>query len=155
MVALLHFTELFQLYTIIEEFGPLMSVAIISGFLVSVIAHFSALARNAQHRMTGRPVYDFFMGAELNPRIGILDLKMFLMLRIPWFMLLAFSCATAALQYQAKRYVSAEVMFLVMAHFLYANAMAKGEELILTTWQEFSSCYSNLIFPLERIANNC
>jgi delta24(24(1))-sterol reductase len=49
-------------------------------------------------------------------------------------MLLAFSCATAALQYQAKRYVSAEVMFLVMAHFLYANAMAKGEELILTTW---------------------
>jgi delta24(24(1))-sterol reductase len=111
-----------------------VSVAIISGFLVSFIARFSALARNAQHRITGRPLYDFFMGAELNPRIGILDLKMFLMLRIPWFMLLAFSSATAALQYRSQGYVSAEVMFLVMAHFLYANAMAKGEELILTTW---------------------
>ena len=111
-----------------------MSVAIVSAFLISFIARFSAFARNAQHRISGRPVYDFFMGAELNPRIGILDLKMFLMLRIPWFMLLAFSCATAALQYQAQRYVSAEAVFLVMAHFLYANAMSKGEECILTTW---------------------
>lgn len=134
MAALLHFTGIFPLYAIIEEFGSIMSVAIISGFLVAFIAHFSALARNAQHRMTGRPVYDFFMGAELNPRIGILDMKMFLMLRVPWFMLLAFSCSTAALQYETQGYVSAEVMFLVMAHFLYANAMAKGEELILTTW---------------------
>lgn len=60
-----------------------MSVAIISGFLIAFIVRFSALACNTQHRITGRLVYNFFIGAELNPRIRILDMKIFLMLRIP------------------------------------------------------------------------
>jgi Delta24(24(1))-sterol reductase len=131
----LHLTGLFPLYTIIDEFGPLMSVAICSGFLVSFVAYFSALARGAQHRMTGYPIYDFFMGAELNPRMfGILDFKMFFEVRLPWYILLATSCATAARQYENYGYVSGEVLFLVMAHFLYANACSKGEECIPTTW---------------------
>lgn len=72
----LHFSGLFKLYTLVDEFGPLMSVAILSGFLISAVAYASALARGAQHRMTGNHVYDFFMGAELNPRLfGWLDFK--------------------------------------------------------------------------------
>jgi delta24(24(1))-sterol reductase len=135
IVATLHYTGLFKLYTIIDEFGPIMSVAICSGFLVSIVAYFSALARGAQHRMTGYPLYDFFMGAELNPRLfGILDLKMFFEVRLPWYILFGISCATAARQYENFGYVSAEVWFLVLAHFLYANACSKGEECITTTW---------------------
>ena len=135
VAAALHYSGLFPLYTIIDEFGPIMSVAIISGILVSFIAYFSALARGAQHRMTGYPIYDFFMGAELNPRMfGILDFKMFFEVRLPWYILFGLSCATAARQYERYGYVSAEVCFLVMAHFLYANACSKGEECIVTTW---------------------
>lgn len=131
----LHFTGLFPLWTLIDEFGPLLSVAIISGFIVSVIAYFSALARGAQHRMTGHPIYDFFMGAELNPRMfGILDFKMFFEVRLPWYILFLLSVGTAARQYELYGYVSGEVGFLVMAHFLYANACSKGEECITTTW---------------------
>ena len=131
----LHYTGVFKLYTFIDQFGPLLSVAIISGFLMSIVAYFSALARGAQHRMTGYPIYDFFMGAELNPRMfGILDFKMFFEVRLPWFILFGLSCGTAARQYENNGYVSGEVAFLVMAHFLYANACAKGEELITTTW---------------------
>jgi delta24(24(1))-sterol reductase len=74
------------------------------------------------------------MGSELNPRIGPLDFKMFFMVRIPWFILFAISCATAAKQYELYRHVSAEVAFLVGAHFLYTNACAKAEECIMTTW---------------------
>jgi delta24(24(1))-sterol reductase len=134
-VLVLHFTGLFKLYTIIDEFGPLLSVAILSGFLVSIVAYFSALARGAQHRMTGSPIYDFFMGAELNPRMfGILDFKMFFEVRLPWFILLFLSMGAAARQYEVYGYVSGEVMFLVMAHFLYANACSKGEECIVSTW---------------------
>ncbi|KAI7206299.1 Delta(24(24(1)))-sterol reductase like protein, partial [Hortaea werneckii] len=78
IAAVLHFTGLFKLYTLIDEFGPLMSVAIISGFLVAIVAYVSALWRGKQHRMTGHHIYDFFMGAELNPRMfGWLDFKMF------------------------------------------------------------------------------
>ncbi|PBP16858.1 C-24(28) sterol reductase [Diplocarpon rosae] len=138
LMSILHYTGLFKLYTIIDEFGPIMSVAIISGFLVSIVAYFSALARGAQHRMTGYPLYDFFMGAELNPRLfGILDFKMFFEVRLPWYILFGLSSATAARQYELYGYVSAEVWFLVMAHFLYANACSKGEECITTTWDMY------------------
>lgn len=131
----LHFTGIFKLYTIIDEFGPLMSVAILSGFIVAFIAYFSALARGAEHRMTGYPIYDFFMGAELNPRMfGILDFKMFFEVRLPWYILLLVTMGTAARQYEVYGYVSGEVGFLLMAHFLYANACSKGEECIVSTW---------------------
>lgn len=138
VAAALHFTGLFKLYEVVDEFGPLMSVAIISGFIVSFAAYFSAIYRGAQHRMTGYPVYDFFMGAELNPRMfNILDFKMFFEVRLPWYMLFLISLGTAARQYEQFGYVSGEVGFLVMAHFLYANACAKGEECIVPTWDMY------------------
>ncbi|KAL9061077.1 MAG: hypothetical protein Q9206_000709 [Seirophora lacunosa] len=136
--AALHLSDVFPLYTILDEFGPLMSVAIISAFAISFIAYFSALYRGAQIRMTGRPIYDFFMGAELNPRIfGQLDLKMFSEVRMPWYLLFLISAAAATRQYEQFGYVSAEVGFLIMAHFLYANACAKGEECITTSWDMY------------------
>ena len=72
---------------------------------------------------------------ELNPRLfGLLDLKMFFEVRLPWYILLLLSGGAAARQYEQFGWVSGEVMFLVMAHFLYANACSKGEECIVTTW---------------------
>lgn len=134
----LHLSGLFKMYTLIDEFGPLMSVAIISGFLVSIIAYFSAIHRGAQHRMTGYPIYDFFMGAELNPRMfGWLDFKMFFEVRLPWFILFLITLSAAARQYEQYGYVTGEVGFLLMAHFLYANACCKGEEMIVTTWDMY------------------
>lgn len=138
VAAALHVSGLFKLYTIIDEFGPLMSVAIISGSLVALIAYFSAILRGATHRMTGYPIYDFFMGAELNPRMfGLLDFKMFFEVRLPWYILLLVSLGTAARQYEQYGYVSGEVAFLCMAHFLYANACSKGEECIVPTWDMY------------------
>ena len=131
----LHVSGLFKLYTIMDEFGPLLSVAIITGFLLSVVAYMSALYRGAEHRMTGYHLYDFFMGAELNPRMfGILDFKMFFEVRLPWYILFLISSGAATRQYEQFGFVSGEVAFLLMAHFLYANACSKGEEAIVTTW---------------------
>ena len=59
---------------------------------------------------------------------------MFLEVRLPWYTLLLLSGGAAARQYEQFGWVSGEVMFLVMAHFLYANACSKGEECIVTTW---------------------
>jgi delta24(24(1))-sterol reductase len=138
VAAALHFSGLFKLYEVVDEFGPLMSVSIISGFMVSFAAYFSAIYRGAQHRMTGYPIYDFFMGAELNPRaFDILDFKMFFEVRLPWYMLFLISLGTAARQYEQFGYVSGEAGFLLMAHFLYANACAKGEECIVPTWDMY------------------
>ena len=63
MAGLLHYTDLFKLYTLLDEFGPLMSVAIISGFVISFVAYVSAISRGVEHRMTGHVLYDHFMGA--------------------------------------------------------------------------------------------
>jgi len=134
----LHFTGIFKLYTIIDEFGPLMSVAILSGFAVAIIAYTSAIYRGKQHRMTGSMIYDFFMGAELNPRMfGILDFKMFFEVRLPWYILFLITTGTAARQYENYGYVSGEVGLLLLAHFLYANACSKGEECIVPTWDMY------------------
>ncbi|KAK5089088.1 C-24(28) sterol reductase [Lithohypha guttulata] len=134
----LHFSGLFPLYTIIDEFGPIMSVAILSGFGVAIVAYISALYRGKQHRMTGAHIYDFFMGAELNPRMfGILDFKMFFEVRLPWYILYLTTCGMCARQYERYGYVSAEASLLFMAHFLYANACSKGEELIPLTWDMY------------------
>ncbi|KAK3691509.1 C-24(28) sterol reductase [Vermiconidia calcicola] len=139
VVALgLHFSGLFKLYVLLDEFGPIMSVAILSGFLVSFIAYPSAIYRGAQHRMTGYHVYDFFMGAELNPRMfGWLDFKMFFEVRLPWYMLFLTSLSAATRQYEDYGFVSGEVGFVLMAHFLYANACSKGEEMIPVTWDMY------------------
>lgn len=96
VMAALHGTGIFPIYTFLDEFGPIMSVSIISGFLVSFVSYVSAFALCAQHRINGYLIYDFFMGAELNPRLfGILDFKMFYEVRIPWFILFDLSCAAA------------------------------------------------------------
>ncbi|KAI9375132.1 C-24(28) sterol reductase [Aspergillus egyptiacus] len=130
----LHFSGVFRLPRLISEFGPLMSVAILSGFIVSVLAYVSALVRGAMHRMSGNHIYDFFMGAELNPRLCGIDMKMFFEVRMPWFILFLLTLATALKQYEETGGVAGEVMFLLLAHFLYGNACAKGEELIIPSW---------------------
>ncbi|KAI4266308.1 MAG: hypothetical protein LQ337_008830 [Flavoplaca oasis] len=146
LAAALHFSGVFKLYTLLDEFGPIMSVAIISAIGISLVAYFSAQYRGATIRMTGRPIYDFFMGAELNPRMfGLLDLKMFSEVRIPWYLLFFISSAAAARQYDQFGFVTGEIMFLVMAHFLYANACAKGEECITTTWDMYHEKWGFLL----------
>lgn len=138
LACALHLSGAFKLYTIIDDFGPIMSVAIISGFLVSIVAYFSAIYRGKQHRMTGHFFYDFFMGAELNPRMfGILDFKMFFEVRLPWFILFLTTLGTAARQHERYGYVSGEVCLMLLAHFLYANACSKAEELIVPTWDMY------------------
>lgn len=134
-MAILHVTGIFPITTLIDEFGSLMSVGIFSGIGVSFIAYFSAIARGAQYKLTGSFVYDFFMGAELNPRIfGIMDLKMFFEVRLPWFILFLTTSAAAVKQYETYGYLTPQLAFFVLAHWLYANACCKGEELIVTTF---------------------
>ncbi|RPA82878.1 c-24(28) sterol reductase [Ascobolus immersus RN42] len=134
IAAVLHVTGIFPLYTLIDEFGSLLTVSILSGTAVAFIAYYSALYRGVAHRMTGSFIYDFWMGAELNPRIGLLDFKMFFEVRLPWFILHLITVAAACKQYETYGYVTPNVCFLMLAHWLYANACAKGEELIVTTW---------------------
>lgn len=135
LAAALHFSGLFKITTIIDEFGPIMSVAIISGFLVTFGVYIVSKVQGTEHRMTGYFVYDLFMGAPLNPRIGAwFDIKMFAEVRLPWFILFFISVAVAARQHELYGYITPQAYFVILAHYLYTNACCKGEECIVPTW---------------------
>lgn len=131
----LHFAG-YKLYYIIEHFGEVMVTAIIAGLLLSVLLYLYCIFVSKDYqRMTGNHIYDCFMGAPLNPRIGkYLDLKMFFEVRLPWYTLYFLSLATVLLQHDKYGKVSPQAWFILYAHFLYANACSKGEELIVPTW---------------------
>ncbi|KAF8517895.1 ERG4/ERG24 ergosterol biosynthesis protein [Hysterangium stoloniferum] len=145
----LHYTNTFRLTEIIDHFGELMTVSMIWGVGVSVGVYFLTIALGMQIRMSGNFIYDLFMGAILNPRIGNVDLKMWLEVRIPWMLLFLISLSGGLRQYEQYGYISPNMAFMILATWLYVNACAKGEECIPQTWDMFhekwgflSYCYS-------------
>jgi len=136
-VALLHFTGIFPLQTVYERFGEFMIVAMIAANAIAIAVYVGARVTGNAERMTGSVLYDFFMGAWLNPRIGMLDLKMWAEIRVSWLMLFLLTASGAAHQYATYGTVSGPMIFMLVAHFLYANACMKGEECIPTTWDFF------------------
>ncbi|KAJ7180721.1 ergosterol biosynthesis ERG4/ERG24 [Mycena filopes] len=135
--AVLHYTSIFRLTEILDNFGHLMSVAMICGFAISFGAYFFAVATGNQIRMSGSFIYDVFMGAILNPRIGSIDLKMWSEVRIPWVIVFFLSVSGGCKQYEELGYVTPNMAFMILATWLYLNACAKGEECIPQTWDMY------------------
>ncbi|KAJ2048235.1 C-24(28) sterol reductase [Coemansia sp. S16] len=133
----LHFSGLFRLTQIIDNLGPIMTVAMIWSFLLAGAVYAATVLWGKKHRASGNFIYDFFMGVCLNPRIGTLDLKMVTELRVPWPVLFFISLSCALKQYEEIGYVTPESAFMVLAHWLYSNACNKGEECVMTSWDIF------------------
>ncbi|KAJ7472245.1 ergosterol biosynthesis ERG4/ERG24 [Mycena galericulata] len=135
--AVLHYTSAFRLTEIIDNFGHLMSVGMICGVGISFGAYFFAIATGSQIRMSGNFIYDVFMGAILNPRIGSIDLKMWAEVRIPWVIVFFIAVSGGCKQYEELGYVTPNSAFMILATWLYLNACGKGEECIPQTWDMY------------------
>eukprot|EP01098_Paradermamoeba_levis_P006741 TRINITY_DN2804_c0_g1_i1.p1 TRINITY_DN2804_c0_g1~~TRINITY_DN2804_c0_g1_i1.p1 ORF type:complete len:464 (-),score=155.85 TRINITY_DN2804_c0_g1_i1:502-1866(-) len=135
--AALHLSGIFRLTEIVDNFGAVMTASIVVGNVVTWLTYLITVFLGKTHRMSGNFLYDLFMGASLNPRIGSLDLKMWSEIRIPWIILFFISVSAALKQYEQYGFVSSSMAFMVLAHFLYVNACMKGEECIPTTWDIF------------------
>jgi len=105
--------------------------------ILAILEYISAVTLGKTTRMTGNVIYDFFMGAWLNPRIGKFDLKFWAETRVAWVLLFVLTLSAAVKQYEMEGTVSGSMLFMVLAHFLYTNACMKGEECIPTTWDIF------------------
>lgn len=116
----LHYSGIFRLTEIIDNYGHLMSVAMVWGFSVSFGMYFFALATGTQMRMSGNFIYDVFMGASLNPRISKIDLKMWAEVRIPWVIVFFLSVSGACKQYEQYGYVT-PVCFHFSTHITVGN----------------------------------
>jgi delta24(24(1))-sterol reductase len=106
VVAGVQYFGIFNLADIIDNFGHLMTVAMIVGFVVSFAAYFITIALGMQLRMSGNFIYDVWMGAILNPRLGSIDLKMWLEVRIPWVLMWLMAVSGAVKQHQQYGYVT-------------------------------------------------
>ncbi len=135
IAVILHTTGIFKIYLLMDHFAEIMTCAIITGFAFAIGLYvYTLLVTKDYHRMTGNHIYDMFMGAPLNPRIGIIDLKMFFEVRLPWYTLFFLGMATVTKQIDVYGHASPQAWFLLIAYFLYANACSKGEDLIVPTW---------------------
>lgn len=121
IVASLHFGGIFNLANIIDLYGPLLTVASMTGFALAAIIYVTGEG----YRMSGNVIYDYFMGASLNPRIGSVDIKMWAEIRISWILLWALSVGACAKQYEVYGYVSANLILFTYGTGLYLNACAK------------------------------
>eukprot|EP01091_Cochliopodium_minus_P012951 TRINITY_DN4051_c0_g1_i1.p1 TRINITY_DN4051_c0_g1~~TRINITY_DN4051_c0_g1_i1.p1 ORF type:complete len:455 (-),score=108.50 TRINITY_DN4051_c0_g1_i1:59-1423(-) len=124
------FTGIYDLSNIIENLAPLTVTSIIFADSIAIIAYLSATVTRRGYKVTGNKIYDFFIGAWLHPRIGNVDLKMFSEIRWSWFILFNLTLSSAVSQYKTYGTVSVSMVFMVIAHWLYTNACAKGEDLV-------------------------
>jgi len=141
LVAVLHLTGILKLTILADQLGSVLCVAVIVGDIVSVIIHVYAIQTKQTCRMTHLPLYDFFMGVWLNPRIKFLgqeiDLKMLAEVRLSWLLLFLLIVSAALKQYEAFGVISWPMLLVLTAQLLYINACMKGEECIPTTWDIF------------------
>ena len=145
---------------IADNWGRLLTCAVVVADATSVVAYLHAVVGGRAERMTGKPLYDFFMGAELNPRAfgDRLDMKMWSELRTSWVTLFLLTLSAAAKQRRMRssfdavlrrgdddylnnhhhhRHVSGASWVMLVAHWVYANACQKGEESVPYTWDIF------------------
>eukprot|EP01062_Namystynia_karyoxenos_P023306 TRINITY_DN19002_c0_g1_i1.p1 TRINITY_DN19002_c0_g1~~TRINITY_DN19002_c0_g1_i1.p1 ORF type:complete len:471 (+),score=143.81 TRINITY_DN19002_c0_g1_i1:98-1510(+) len=125
-----------QLAVLYDEFPAMAGAAIALSSALSVYLYWKSFAPGtllARGGNTGNPVYDFFIGRELNPRIGSFDLKEFCELRpglIGWAVL---NLGMAAKQYQVTGAVSGSMVLVNLLQGLYVWDALYNEQAILTT----------------------
>lgn len=131
---ILNITGIFPLKTLAENMGPMITVGMI---WANVLAVTLLIIGYRKREGDNPPLYDFFMGAILNPRVGKVDLKLFSEIRVPWILLFFLTLSAAFKQYDLNGEISWPMFLMILAHGLYTNACMKGEECIPTTWDIF------------------
>ncbi|CAK6449713.1 unnamed protein product [Pipistrellus nathusii] len=116
---------------------PLAAVATLAAFLFSLLLYLKALLAPASALApggnSGNPIYDFFLGRELNPRIGPLDCKYFCELRpglIGWVLI---NLALLVQEAELRGSPSLAMWLVNGFQLLYVGDALWHEEAILTT----------------------
>jgi len=130
-VAALGWLDVTLLY---EQIGPLLTVANIFTFAFSGFLYIWGLQGADWERPTGRPLYDYFMGTALNPRIRSFDLKLFCEARPGMIFWLILDLSIAAKQFELHGVVTTPMLLVVGLQGFYLVDYFLHEEAILTTW---------------------
>lgn len=120
-----------------DKFLQIMTSAIIFSFVLAVFMYIKArrgpIKNLAPPGNTGNIFYDFFMGHELNPRIGMFDFKFFCEMRpglIGWVMI---NLVFLVKDYQMDKQLDYALVAVAVFQTLYVADALWFEDAILTT----------------------
>lgn len=118
-----------------DNWGGLLVAANAAGFLVAMLGYWRARARpsSADRRVTGNAAYDFFMGRELNPRVGAFDLKLFHIGHVGMMAWTVVNASFAARQYRDLGYVTTSMILVNALQLLYVLDFFAREDWYLRT----------------------
>lgn len=128
--------ESFPLYIIYDHYAELAVGSIVLSSVLSVYLYVSSFQPGALLALggdTGNVVYDFFIGRELNPRIGSLDLKQFCELRPGLIGWLVINLGMVWKQFNVHGSVSLSMLAVTFSQGLYVWDALYQEKAILTT----------------------
>lgn len=114
--------ELFSPTIIFDNWGSLLWIVNIVGFVLAAFVYVKALLFPSfvqDRKFSDSRLYDFFMGIELNPRLGRLDLKLFFNGRpgiIAWTLI---NISFASAQYMRYGYVTNSMLLVNFFQALY------------------------------------
>ncbi|KAJ3316545.1 erg24, C-14 sterol reductase, partial [Gonapodya sp. JEL0774] len=121
---------------ITDHFVGLMTASVVYCMVQAIYLYASSFRKGALLALggnSGKFIYDFFIGRELNPRIGLLDLKCFFELRpglIGWMLL---DIAFAVKQYTLHGHVTDSMVLVVLFQSYYVMDGLWFEKAVLTT----------------------
>jgi len=136
-VVFAYFYGIYDLSHLCENVGKYITAAVVVADVTSVFWYFYGLDEKTKEFLTGNPIYDFFMGSVLYPRIGIVDIKMIAECRWSWLTLFLLTASCALKMYKERGFITKEMGVMLVAHWLYSNATVKGEHCIPCTWDMF------------------
>jgi len=131
-----HYSGVLDLGGIYNNYTGIAAVAVIFSALLSVHLYASSFLKGkllAEGGTTDSSIYNFFMGRELNPRIGDFDWKYFCELRPGLIGWTAVNLGMAVKQYQLTGAVSAPLVMVNFFQGLYVWDALYYEEAILST----------------------
>lgn len=136
LFAAVVFLDLLPVTFVYDHYVHLLTSSIIFSFALSFYLYASSFKANAllaEGGNSGNPIYDFFIGRELNPRIGSFDLKYFCELRpglIGWTLI---NFSLAAQQYKAFGSVTHSMILVCAFQGWYVFDAFLSESSILST----------------------
>lgn len=126
---------------VVELLGPLLICSILLSYAFSAFLHVygrniepdEALSRDSKPGLP-ESIYDYFMGTSLNPRVGNVDLKMFMESKIGMTTWLVLTLSMAHAEYQLTGSISPAMALVSLFQAVYTLDFFWFEEAMLTTW---------------------
>ena len=119
-----------------EHVGPLITTANLFAYVLCLYLYWRGKRSEVKPDEFGEggAVRNFWLGTELNPRIGTFDLKLFLEARPGLMAWVVLDFAFAAKQYQLHGNISLAMLLVCTFQFWYVADYFRHEEAILSTW---------------------